>query len=115
MADKKIIKNISLEEWSIMAYVVGTPPANSRAIGPALGKARDLLFETILDNASDITGMAPVFPPELNGIGFVLKNSDWNTLKDCFESAPYPDMLKRRLAKILQEKVIEADDYQGEK
>ena len=113
MADKKIIKKVKKEDREILSYIAGGP-SNGRSMltSPEI-KLRTDLFDKLIVGNSDININGVEFPDDLKTSDLILKNSEWNVLKDCFETASYPTMSHKILSREIETRVIEAEDYKG--
>lgn len=113
MADKKIIKAVKKEEREIITYVAGGP-ANGRSVltAPEIKVRADLFDKLIVGHSNlDINGVD--FPDDLKPSDLILKNSEWNVLKQCFEVASYPTMSHAVLSRPIETRINEAEDYKG--
>lgn len=113
MADKKILKAVVKSDRDILCYVAGFPPGGRNQLMAAETKAREDLFEILIKGHSKIDQMGVEFPEGLKPTDIILKNSEWNILKECFETTGWPSMPHKHEAKNIIHKVIEAADHKG--
>lgn len=109
MANAKKIKNLTHRDLDAIAYVVGSPSPPAPVLLPHQVIERKPIWEILL-KLGEIDGGTYV-PNCKNPCEIILKNSEWNTLKDCFSSAGYPSMIHAAGAELTEDKIKEADDY----
>ena len=110
----KILKDISPADSVILHNVVNQPGGGNPLMTSSLAEDRTRLF-------LQIVGDAPVVDPKLGLYDYdqvgtrdlILKNSDWNLLKECFKNAAWPSVWHRIESKKLEEKVKGAEDFKS--